>query len=203
MYDVVITLERNTGFWSNSDFFLPKLLSFVIQTCSERYLPRPTRAIGRHLALVVMTVRLNDLPTEVLFQILLWAPPASIPAFQQVCRKFNDLSQPLLWRHHCRTQFKYWTPKHDITGKLRQNVASVDWKRIFRERHVADIEIDHELEGILTSQTCRLDRSEKIVAYGYDAKDTLLRHLDVSEDAEDVLARRSGPTICTRYSIGR
>ncbi|KAL9031095.1 MAG: hypothetical protein Q9196_000858 [Gyalolechia fulgens] len=35
-----------------------------------------------------------------------------------------------------------------------------------------------------------MDRSEKIIAQGYDAKDTLLRHLNVSDDADDVLARR-------------
>lgn len=171
--------------------------------CLIEEVQRPAEDIGRHLPTVIMAVRLNDLPTEVLFQILLCAPPTSIPAFQQVCRKFYDLSQPLLWRHHCRTQFKYWSPYHDIAGKLRQDVASVDWKRIFRDRHVADIEINHELEGILASQICRLGRSERIIAHGYDAKDALLRHLNVSDNAEDVLARRSALSIFTRLYLKR
>ncbi|KAL8912271.1 MAG: hypothetical protein Q9171_002726 [Xanthocarpia ochracea] len=137
-----------------------------------------------------MTTVLSDLPIEVLFQIFLCVPPASIPALQQVCRKFNDLSQPLLWRHHCQTQFKYWDPKHDIKAKYAQSAAKVDWKQLFQTRHLADRAISHELENILSSQTGRIELSERILVHGYDAKDTLLRHLNVGDDAEDVLARR-------------
>ncbi|KAI4174824.1 MAG: hypothetical protein LQ343_002062 [Gyalolechia ehrenbergii] len=137
-----------------------------------------------------MTLLLSDLPPEVLFQILLWVPPVSIPAFQQVCRKFNDQSQPILWRHHCRTRFKYWNPEHDILAKFAQDAAEVDWKNIYRKRHLADAAISHDLEKILSTQIGRMDRSEKIIAHGYDAKDNLLRHLNVSDDADDVLARR-------------
>lgn len=140
-----------------------------------------------------MTLLLSDLPPEVLFQILLWVPPVSIPAFQQVCRKFNDQSQPILWRHHCRTRFKYWNPEHDILAKFAQDAAEVDWKNIYRKRHLADAAISHDLEKILSTQIGRMDRSEKIIAHGYDAKDNLLRHLNVSDDADDVLARRYEP----------
>lgn len=143
------------------------------------------------LAVHVMAMRLDDLPTEILFQILLWVPPSSVPAFQQACRKFNSLSQPLLWRHHCRTQFRYWSSDHAISVKVAQDVASVDWKYMFQSRHLADIAISHALEDILSCQTRRLDGSERIIAHGYDAKDTLLRHLNCSNDTEDVLARRS------------
>ena len=137
-----------------------------------------------------MTTVLSDLPIEVLFQIFLCVPPASIPTLQQVCRKFNDLSQPLLWRHHCQTQFKYWDPKHEIKAKYAQSAAKVDWKQLFQTRHLADRAISQELEKILSSQTGRIERSERILVHGYDAKDTLLRHLNVGDDAEDVLARR-------------
>lgn len=139
---------------------------------------------------LTMTIMLSDLPTEILYEILLCVQPASIPAFQQTCRKFNDLSQPVLWRHHCRTQYKYWRPEHDIATKLAQGAATVDWKHLFRSRHRADVAISRDLEDILSSQTGRLDRSENIIAHGYDAKDTLLRHFNVADDAEDVLARR-------------
>lgn len=63
---------------------------------------------------------------------------------------------------------------------------------MFRSRHLADTAISHALEGILSCQICRLGGSEKIISYGYDAKDTLLRHLKCSDATEDVLARRSG-----------
>ncbi|KAL9594322.1 MAG: hypothetical protein Q9219_007095 [cf. Caloplaca sp. 3 TL-2023] len=137
-----------------------------------------------------MAPLLNDLPTEVLFQILLLVPATSVLALQQTSRRFNDLSQPVLWRHHCRKEFKYWSPEHDLPAKLAQDAANVDWKYIFQKRHVADAAVTRQLEKILSCQTGRIDRSEKIIAHGYDAKDTLLRHLTVSGDAEDVLARR-------------
>ncbi|KAL8849466.1 MAG: hypothetical protein Q9221_005548 [Calogaya cf. arnoldii] len=137
-----------------------------------------------------MTMILSDLPNEILYQILFSVPPASIPTLQQVSRKFNDLSQPLVWRHNCQTQFKYWSPEHDITTKYAQVPAKVDWKQLFQARHLADRATSRDLEDILSSQVGRIERSEKILAHGYDARDTLLRHLNVSDDAEDVLARR-------------
>ncbi|KAL8673344.1 MAG: hypothetical protein Q9168_002223 [Polycauliona sp. 1 TL-2023] len=137
-----------------------------------------------------MSMNLTDLPTEILYQVLLNIPPASIPTLQQVCRNFNDLAQPLLWRHHCLTQFRYWSPEHDIQTKYAQAPVKVDWKRLFQARHLADRAISQNLEDILSSQTGRIEKSEKILAHGYDAKDTLLRHLNVGNDADDVLARR-------------
>lgn len=139
---------------------------------------------------------LNDLPSEILFQILLCVPPPSVLAIQQVCRKFNDLAQPLLWRFHCRTQFKYWRPEHTIATKLAQSASGFDWKNLFRTRHLADLAISDELEEILSSQAGRIERSERILAYSYDAKDTLLRNFHVNDDCEDVLARRYRVDVC-------
>ncbi|KAL9584845.1 MAG: hypothetical protein Q9212_001877 [Teloschistes hypoglaucus] len=133
---------------------------------------------------------LHDLPSEILFQILLCVPPPSVLAIQQVCRKFDDLAQPLLWRSHCRTQFSYWRPEYNIATKLAQNASRVNWKDLFRTRHLADRAISDELEEILSSQTGRIERSERILAHDYDAKDTLLRNSHVNDDCEDVLARR-------------
>ncbi|KAL8656220.1 MAG: hypothetical protein Q9226_002733, partial [Calogaya cf. arnoldii] len=86
--------------------------------------------------------------------------------------------------------FKYWSPEHDIITKYAQAPAKVDWKQLFQARHLADRATSHNLEDILSSQVGRIERSETILAHGYDAKDTLLRHLNVSDNAEDVLARR-------------
>lgn len=55
---------------------------------------------------------------------------------------------------------------------------------------MVDKTTSHELNSILARQRGRIKRSEIIAELGYDAKDTLLRNLNVGEDAEDVLARR-------------
>lgn len=74
--------------------------------------------------------------------------------------------------------------------KFHQAVAKVDWRKTFSERHNVDRMINREIDSILSSQTDRTEKIEKIVGYGYDAKDTLLRHLRADDEVEDVLARR-------------
>ena len=137
-----------------------------------------------------MTVTLSELPTEVIYQILLHLPPSSVPTLQQVSTQLNELSQPLLWRHHCSTLYHYWSTEHDIVKKFNEPVAKVDWKKLFVERHGINRSTSREIDSILASQVGRIEKTERIVGHGYDAKDTLLRHLNVGGDAEDVLARR-------------
>ena len=137
-----------------------------------------------------MTLTLDKLPNEILFQILLCNPPSSVPVLQQVSKRFNDLSQPLLWRYYCSTLFSYWSPEHAIKEKFNGPVAKVDWKKVFAERRQIDRSISREIDSILGSQVGRIEKTSKIVEHGYDAKDTLLRHLTVADDADDVLARR-------------
>ena len=137
-----------------------------------------------------MAVKLNELPIEVLHQIISYIPPSSVPTVQRVSRKFNNLPQPLLWRDHCRTHFKYWSPERDLQQKLAGCVTGTDWKTLFSDRYSIDRSIARDVDGILASQRHRIEKAERILGYGYDAKDTLLRHLNVSDDAEDVLARR-------------
>ena len=133
---------------------------------------------------------LNELPNEVLQQILFHLPPVSVAALMQVCRKFNDLVHPLLWRYHCRTQFSFWNPERNMEQKFADDVSKVEWKTIYAERHHIDRVISRTIDSILSSQTGRIEKYQRILDYGYDAKDTLLRHLDVADEAEDVLARR-------------
>lgn len=137
-----------------------------------------------------MPASLTDLPNEVIFQILLHVPPSSTTALQRVSRRFNDLAQPLLWKHYCQTQFRYWSQGDDTKDKLFSNEAIADWKKVFKRRHTVDRTTSHELDRIVASQRNRIKRSEIIAELGYDAKDTLLRNLSVEENAEDVLARR-------------
>ena len=58
------------------------------------------------------------------------------------------------------------------------------------DRYMTDRKASACLDDIIESQSGRIEKAEKILAFGYDAKDTLLRHLHVSDDADDVLARR-------------
>ena len=136
------------------------------------------------------TTLLTDLPNEIIFQILTYLPPASVPTLQRVSQRFNELSQPLLWRYYCRTQFKYWSEHRKIQTKFVDDVTKVDWKKVFSERRSVDRTTTTQLNSILSSQTCRIEKAEEIVRHGYDAKDSLVRHLRVEDGAEDVLARR-------------
>ena len=137
-----------------------------------------------------MSISLNELPNEIIHEILLYVPPISLTKVQQVSRHFNHVSQPILWRHHCRTQFEYWDPDHRIREKFSGPVVKVDWKKIFSGRLNVDRVINHEIDSILETQVGRIEKTERIVAHGYDAKDTLLRNLTTGEEADDVLARR-------------
>lgn len=141
-----------------------------------------------------MTVTLNDLPIEVLHQIISYTPPCSLPIVQRVSRKFNGLPQPLLWRDHCHTHFSYWSPEHDLEPKPVGNIGEMDWKKLFTDRYSVDRSITCDVNGILASQRNRIGKAERIMGHGYDAKDTLLQHLSVDDDAEDVLARRYSST---------
>lgn len=137
-----------------------------------------------------MPASLTDLPNEVIFQIFLHVPASSAPALQRVSRRFNDLAQSLLWKHHCRTQFRYWSQGEEIQKNLSSNDALTDWKNVFKRRHMVEKTASHELDSILGSQRGRIRSSESIAELGYDAKDMLLRNLSVGEDTKDVLARR-------------
>lgn len=141
-------------------------------------------------AMAAAATSLASLPNEIIQQILLYIPPSSAPAIQQVSRRFNDLIQPILWRYHCRTQFRYWDRKHNIQEKFADDVAKVDWKKVFATRHSVDRATSRAIDAILSCQVGRVEKFQSIVRFGYDAKDTLLRHLNVGDDAEDVLARR-------------
>lgn len=142
-----------------------------------------------------MASSLTSLPNEVIQQILLDLDPLSLPAFQLVCHRFYQLVNPLIWRHLCETQFHYWKPSHRIKSRLAGDVARTDWKGLFVQRHLADRSTTEALNGIISSQMDRLEKFQQIVDNGYDAKDCLLRHYKIADDAEDVLARRYARTL--------
>jgi F-box protein 21 len=134
----------------------------------------------------------TDLPDEVLQHILFYVSPSDLRAnVQRVSKRFSRLSsEPLLWRHHCRVHFTYWDSKHRIRQKFSGNVADVDWKALYMHRKRVEGETATILDSIIEGQVNRIQKFKLIADFGYDAKDTLLKHCRTCETAEDVLARR-------------
>ncbi|TVY80857.1 F-box only protein [Lachnellula suecica] len=144
----------------------------------------------------------NDLPDEILQQVLYFVPPRDVLLSTQITTKrlYNLSSQPLLWRHHCRVQFKYWDPEHRILQKFLGGVGDVDWKALYVHRANVDAETTRVFNSIIEGQVNRIQKSKIIADFGYDAKDTLLLHCHADEGAEDYLARRQAPLkICLKY----
>lgn len=134
----------------------------------------------------------SDLPDEVLQHILSYVSPGDLLSnVQCISKRFSRLaSEPLLWRHHCRVRFAYWDSKHRIRQKFAGNVGDVDWKTLYRHRKKVEFETAAVLDSIIGGQVNRIQKFKLIADFGYDAKDTLLKHCRTSETADDVLARR-------------
>ena len=135
--------------------------------------------------------RLVDLPDEISRSICFLLDWHDAISLQSTCRRFRDIAnEPLLWKHYCRSIFKYWAAAHQISTKLA-DPSFMQWKQQFRERHEAECKTRSALQDIISSQKARTPKIESIVNLGYDAKDVLLlqRHASASE-ADDHLARR-------------
>ena len=133
----------------------------------------------------------GQLPDEVITSILQYTPPESTINFAQTARRFKAVAdEPLLWRGYCQSSYRHWDPNHNLPQKLAQDAVLTDWKRLFVNRRRIDKQALDIVDSILASQTARVEKSQKIVDLGYDAKDVLLRLCATPQDAEDVLARR-------------
>ncbi|RAL61923.1 hypothetical protein DID88_002412 [Monilinia fructigena] len=130
------------------------------------------------------------LPDEILQQILYYiSPHDNISTVQLVSKRFNRLGNaPLLWRHHCCALFKYWDTKHSFSQKVAGSVGDVDWKALYIHRDNVDSRTTKALNNLLQSRANRIANFGEIGEFGYDAKDTLLRHCRIRGD--DQLARK-------------
>ncbi|KAL3445910.1 Hemimethylated DNA-binding protein YccV like-domain-containing protein [Aspergillus insuetus] len=138
-----------------------------------------------------MVLSLNDLPEEILHSILLFCRPSDTCALERTARRFQGATnEQLLWRIYCQTHFKFWARWHDMPTKLSSPVLTVDWKALYRSRHLVDVATTRLLDSILISQTGRIEKFRSVINFGYDVKDSLLRNLSISSEAEDHLARR-------------
>lgn len=134
----------------------------------------------------------DSLPDEVLQQILYYVPARDILLnIRRISKRLGRLSsEPLLWRYRCRMDFQYWDPKHRIKQKFRGNVGDVDWNVLYLHRLQVASRTSKILDSILDGQVGRIEKFQDIAEFGYDAKDTLLKHCQADHGADDVLARR-------------
>ncbi|KAL1995355.1 hypothetical protein VTN49DRAFT_1542 [Thermomyces lanuginosus] len=134
---------------------------------------------------------LSSLPDEILHLIFRFVHPNDAMSVQCTARRFRDVAnEPLLWRFYCQTYFRYWDERHEFEKKLAARTSSVDWKRLYLTRAATDATTTKLLDGILSSQSGRIEKFEEIISLGYDVKDTLLRHARAGPELEDHLARR-------------
>lgn len=136
---------------------------------------------------------LLSLPEEVIEHIIKYIPDDddAVLNINLVCKQLYRLSDsPSEWRSRCR-QLRYWEPKHNFHEKLRNPVpAEVDWRALFVQRFHVRKRTTQLLNEIISSPINRIPKYHEIGNFGYDAKDCLAEHAKVSEDADDVLARR-------------
>lgn len=138
-----------------------------------------------------MVLTLDHLPEEVLHSILYYCPPSSAAALEQAARRFKSIAnEPILWRFYCQTYFNFWDTSHEMPRKLARPVPSVNWKALYIKRHLIDRVASQLVDSILETQTGRIQKSQMLIGFGYDVKDTLLRNIATDLGAEDVLARR-------------
>ena len=134
--------------------------------------------------------RLTDLPDEILRCICFFVDWNDALSLQATCRRFVDVAnEHLLWKHHCRTSFKYWSAPHQISTRLADH-NFIEWKELFMKRHKADFKTRSVLQDIVSSQTARTPKIEAIGSLGYDSKDVLLHNHARASEFDDQLARR-------------
>lgn len=133
---------------------------------------------------------LTDLPDEILRCICFFVDWDDALSIQATCRRLVDVvTEPLLWKYHCRRTFKHWAASHHLSTKLG-DATFWQWKQLFKERYEAEAKTRSALARIIASQTGRIQKIEDIVSLGYDAKDVLLREYARAMDFDDGLARR-------------
>lgn len=138
-----------------------------------------------------MTLTLDRLPDEILLSVLCYSPPPSSVALARTARRFRSVTnEPTLWRFYSQAYFNFWHVKHDMPKKLSGPVLLVNWRALYITRHLIDGMVSKLLDSILQTQTGRIEKFRAIIDLGYDAKDTLLRHISVNPEEPDFLARR-------------
>ena len=137
------------------------------------------------------SVRLADLPDEIIQNVLFRLNYKTALALEVTCRRFRDVAnESLLWRSFCRDGWKKWHPRHEITAKLAGG-DFIGWKALFAERARSRKEVQTLIENIVEQDLDRISRVERIVELGWDAKDALVEAFRLAHLSEkDELAQR-------------
>jgi F-box protein 21 len=137
-----------------------------------------------------MVRSLIHLPDEILNSILCYSSPQTCVAVEKTNTRFRNVTnEPLLWRHHCQSHYKFWDGRHELPRRLACPVHLTDWKALFVSKYQVGHYVTRLLDNILGSQTGRIEKFRRVINLGYDAKDTLLHH-SLVESGDDHLARR-------------
>lgn len=135
---------------------------------------------------------LDDVPDEIIRQILQYIPPeAAFENVQLVSKRLTRLvNEPLLWRHYCQVSFRYWNAEHHLSEKLGARASKTAWRELWRRRKYRNNLVARLLNEIIATKVGRLERVGRICQYGYDVKDFLLEQSRTDDSVEDALARR-------------
>lgn len=135
---------------------------------------------------------LEQMPDEIIGHLLYYlSPEDNLFGVQLVSRRFCRLvNEPLLWKYHCRTSIKYWSPHHRLKEKLAAPAQKTNWKRLYIRRSGLNLQVSNTLDEIIRTKVHRGRGFEAISQLGYDAKDVLLEHCQAPTTAEDWIARR-------------
>lgn len=140
-----------------------------------------------------------NIPDEIVQNILLFLDFRSLSGCQRTCKYLLRQTQnPLLWRHHCLTQYHYWRNPPQLNPDFGASAHKEDWKYILQTRKIADRHLFNTLNSALVDRLERTNLLDEIAIRRYDAKDMLLQQLDTAPDAPDYLSR----TYWTRRILG-
>ncbi|PTB62445.1 hypothetical protein BBK36DRAFT_1163127 [Trichoderma citrinoviride] len=134
---------------------------------------------------------LDRVPDEIIGHLLYYISPYDLANVQLVSHRFYRLANSaLLWRHHCRSSFHFWHPRHRFHEKTAALAQETNWKDLFIYRNARNRQVAHLLNDIIRTKVNRVRGFEIIGQIGYDAKDFLLGQCQTPPSAEDGLARR-------------
>ncbi|KAM0456864.1 hypothetical protein ACHAPV_007155 [Trichoderma viride] len=135
---------------------------------------------------------IEQMPDEIIGHILYYlSPEDNLSGVQLVSRRFYRLAnEPLLWKYHCRTSIKYWSPHHRFQKRLAAQVQKTLWKWLYIRRSGINKQVSKTLDEIIRTKVHRGRGFETISRLGYDAKDVLLEHCQAPTTADDWIARR-------------
>lgn len=97
--------------------------------------------------------------------------------------------------------YRWWEERHNVAAKkASRHIADVNWKELFFHRHKVELITLRFLNEIIEDPMNHIVKFNKVVDFGYDAKDCLKEQAEVSDtDVDDPLARRYHATAAIRY----